>query len=115
MYGCFYMQNKADSKHYDEPLFKQSLMYDNVGQESMLNHYMYMINSFFVLNINILLTGQKRSSTDDVEVVMCPASGSPGYYCNSDVSSNFFSSSHFFFILQQLALEESVVYVFFLF
>jgi len=25
-----------------------------------------------------------RSSTDDVEVVMCPASGSPGYYCNSD-------------------------------
>ena len=27
-----------------------------------------------------------RSSTDDVEVVMCPASGSPGYYCNSDVS-----------------------------
>ena len=59
--------------------------------------------------------GTKRSSTDDVEVVMCPASGSPGYYCNSDVSSNFFSSSLFFFILQQLAQEESVVYVFFLF
>ena len=31
------------------------------------------------------MTNEHRSSTDDVEVVMCPASGSPGYYCNSDV------------------------------
>ena len=35
-----------------------------------------------------------RSSTDDVEVVMCPASGSPGYYCNSDVCLNNVDSLH---------------------
>ena len=43
--------------------------------------------TFGVISIKISMLFMTRSSTDDVEVVMCPASGSPGYYCNSDVSA----------------------------
>ena len=41
--------------------------------------------NLIITNNKIMIKTMSRSSTDDVEVVMCPASGSPGYYCNSDV------------------------------